>query len=97
MVVYTGLLKLLRGPAMETQVAAVLGHEIAHIVARHSVRTPTVQTCMPGTAAVLFMHMHTYPGVVVSSSPFSCGVHLVLAGWLFTQVIRLCKGDYTKG
>ena len=36
-VVYTGLLKLLRGPAMETQVAAVLGHEIAHVVARHSV------------------------------------------------------------
>ena len=36
-VVYTGLLKLLRGPAMETQVAAVLGHEIAHVVARHAV------------------------------------------------------------
>lgn len=36
-VVYTGLLKLLQGPAMETQLAAVLGHEIAHVVARHAV------------------------------------------------------------
>ena len=36
-VVYTGLLKLLQEPAMETQLAAVLGHEIAHVVARHAV------------------------------------------------------------
>lgn len=36
-VVYTGLMKLLQGPAMETQLAAVLGHEIAHVVARHAV------------------------------------------------------------
>ena len=44
-VVYTGLLKLLQGRAMETQLAAVLGHEIAHVVARHSVSegyTPVV-------------------------------------------------------
>lgn len=40
-VVYTGLLKLLRGPAMETQVAAVLGHEIAHVVARHAAERMT--------------------------------------------------------
>lgn len=38
-VVYTGLLKLLQGPAMETQLAAVIGHEIAHVVARHAVRS----------------------------------------------------------
>lgn len=36
-VVYTGLMQLLKGPAMETQLAAVLGHEIAHVVARHAV------------------------------------------------------------
>ena len=45
-VVYTGLLKLLQGRAMETQLAAVLGHEIAHVVARHSVSSaygPIVQ------------------------------------------------------
>ncbi|KAL3138676.1 hypothetical protein ABBQ32_006432 [Trebouxia sp. C0010 RCD-2024] len=40
-VVYTGLLKLLQGPAMETQVAAVLGHEIAHVVARHAAERMT--------------------------------------------------------
>lgn len=36
-VVYTGLIKRLQGPAMEAQLAAVLGHEIAHVVARHAV------------------------------------------------------------
>ncbi|KAA6419203.1 hypothetical protein WJX79_002881 [Trebouxia sp. C0005] len=40
-VVYTGLLKLLQGPAMETQLAAVLGHEIAHVVARHAAERMT--------------------------------------------------------
>lgn len=40
-VVYTGLLQLLHGPAMETQLAAVLGHEIAHVVARHAAERMT--------------------------------------------------------
>ena len=37
MVVYTGLMQLLKGPAQESQLAAVIGHEIAHVVARHAV------------------------------------------------------------
>lgn len=44
-VVYTGLLRLLQGPAMETQLAAVLGHEIAHVVARHAVGCLTPSAC----------------------------------------------------
>ena len=75
-VVYTGLLKLLQGPAMETQVAAVLGHEIAHVVARHSVRTLTVWICVP---AVLFTHMHTHLGDVMGSSPLLNGARVILA------------------
>lgn len=65
MVVYTGLLKLLQGPAMETQVAAVLGHEIAHVVARHAVWTLRVLsvTCITDTAATVtavHAHAHTF-------------------------------------
>lgn len=46
-VVYTGLLRLLQGRAVETQLAAVLGHEIAHVVARHSVsKSATRHQCM---------------------------------------------------
>ena len=40
MVVYTGLMQLLKGPAQETQLAAVIGHEVAHVVARHAVSSP---------------------------------------------------------
>ena len=75
MVVYTGLLKLLRGPAMETQVAAVLGHEIAHVVARHSVQILTLCTCMPATAAILFMHMHLPACDAMGSSSLCCHAH----------------------
>lgn len=100
-VVYAGLMQLLKGPAQETQLAAVIGHEIAHVVARHAVRpqylTALLQymlckdfakPCSENTAVV----EHTAAHVVANNSVIRWQWLHKLVQYCILHVSRLMQG-----
>ena len=105
-VVYTGLMQLLKGPAQETQLAAVIGHEIAHVVARHAVRSQYfnilqqhmlckrfAKPCSGNTAVV----KHTAAHVVANNSVrFIDSGYTNLCNAAFCMSAGSCKGFTTQ-
>ena len=72
MVVYTGLLKLLDD---ETQLANVLSHEAAHVVARHAVRRNDGGVGAGGQHACLYSSLGSLfaAGIQQAATHMPCG------------------------